>query len=45
MQQGGVPKTYADVDELIKDYKYSPNTDIKFGIQNFIKWFKKYYEV
>ena len=26
MQQGDVPRTFADVDELIKDYKYSPST-------------------
>ena len=40
MQQGDVSKTFADVDELIKDYKYSPSTDIKSGIQSFVKWFK-----
>ena len=40
MQQGDVPRTFADLDELIKDYKYSPSTDIKSGIQSFIKWFK-----
>ncbi|MDB2658766.1 NAD-dependent epimerase/dehydratase family protein [Flavobacteriaceae bacterium] len=42
MQQGDVPRTFADVDELIKDYKYSPSTDIKFGIESFIKWFKEH---
>jgi len=42
MQQGDVPKTFADVDKLIKDYKYSPSTHIKFGIENFIKWFLNY---
>ena len=41
MQQGDVPITYANIDELIKDYKYSPSTNIKFGIQNFINWFLK----
>jgi UDP-glucuronate 4-epimerase len=40
MQQGDVPRTFANVNGLIKDYKYSPSTDIKFGIQSFIKWFK-----
>ena len=40
MQQGDVPRTFADIDGLIKDCKYSPSTDIKFGIQSFIKWFK-----
>jgi UDP-glucuronate 4-epimerase len=42
MQQGDVPKTFAGIDELIKDYEYSPSTDIKSGIQNFVKWFINY---
>ena len=42
MQQGDVPKTFANVDELIKDYKYSPSTGMKAGIQSFVKWFKYY---
>ena len=42
MQQGDVPRTFADVDELIKDYEYSPSTDIKSGIQSFVKWFINY---
>jgi UDP-glucuronate 4-epimerase len=42
MQQGDVPKTFADISELIKDYKYSPSTDIKLGIQSFINWYKTY---
>ncbi len=42
MQQGDVSKTFADLNGLIKDYKYSPKTDIKSGIQNFINWFKEY---
>lgn len=42
MQQGDVPRTFADVDDLIKDYEYSPITDIEFGIESFINWFSKY---
>jgi UDP-glucuronate 4-epimerase len=42
MQQGDVPRTFAGIDELIKDYEYSPSTDIKSGIQNFVKWFTNY---
>ena len=42
MQQGDVSRTFADVDGLIKDYKYSPSTAMKSGIQSFIKWFKSY---
>jgi UDP-glucuronate 4-epimerase len=42
MQQGDVPKTYADITPLIKEYNYSPSTNIEFGIQIFINWFKFY---
>jgi UDP-glucuronate 4-epimerase len=41
MQPGDVPKTFANVNELIKDYNYSPSTGINFGIEKFIKWYKK----
>ena len=44
MQQGDVPRTFADVNDLIKDYKYSPNTDLEFGIENFMNWFLKYHK-
>ncbi|NRD23526.1 NAD-dependent epimerase [Winogradskyella litoriviva] len=43
MQPGDVERTWADVDELIKDYNYSPNTSIKHGVKSFIDWFKNYY--
>ena len=42
MQQGDVTRTFANVDELIKDYNYSPSTDIKSGIESFINWFLYY---
>ena len=41
MQQGDVPRTFADVNQLIKDYEYSPTTDIETGIRSFVSWFKK----
>jgi len=40
MQQGDVPRTFADVNQLIKDYEYSPSTDIETGIGSFVSWFK-----
>ncbi|MFP4846795.1 NAD-dependent epimerase [Winogradskyella sp. PE311] len=43
MQPGDVERTWADVDELIKDYDYQPNTSIKEGVKSFIDWFKGYY--
>ncbi|WP_458626667.1 NAD-dependent epimerase [Winogradskyella sp. PC D3.3] len=43
MQPGDVERTWADVDELIKDYDYKPNTSIKQGVKSFIDWYKEYY--
>ncbi|WP_299128692.1 NAD-dependent epimerase [uncultured Winogradskyella sp.] len=43
IQPGDVEKTWADVDALIKDYDYKPNTPISEGVKSFINWFKGYY--
>jgi len=45
MQPGDVAATWANVDNLMRDYDYSPNTPIKKGIDNFIDWYKKYYKL
>ena len=42
MQKGDVPRTFANVDELINDYKYSPKTNIRNGIRKFIDWYLSY---
>ena len=44
IQPGDVEKTWADVDQLIKDYDYRPNTSIKEGVKSFVKWYKSYYK-
>ena len=43
MQPGDVADTFADVSSLRKDFGYSPNTDVKEGISNFIDWYRRYY--
>lgn len=45
MQAGDVSRTWADVEALQRDYNYHPNTSIKKGIGEFIKWYKKYYNI
>ena len=45
MQPGDVEKTWANVDELIKDYGYKPNTPIDQGIHKFVDWYKEFYNV
>lgn len=44
MQPGDVPKTEADVADLVEDIGYKPNTIIQTGINRFIEWYKKYYK-
>jgi len=45
MQDGDVVSTYADIDDLVNDFGYTPNTDLKKGIEVFISWYKKFYNV
>jgi len=45
MQPGDVKKTWANVDALIKDFEYNPNTSIKKGVASFINWYKNYYKL
>ena len=43
MQPGDVPETFADVNSLIEDFGYKPNTSIEFGVEQFVKWYRNYY--
>ena len=42
MQPGDVPKTHADITQLMKDYDFKPTVKINTGIKNFVNWFKSY---
>ncbi|WP_299113634.1 NAD-dependent epimerase [uncultured Winogradskyella sp.] len=44
IQPGDVERTWADVDQLIKDFDYRPNTSIKKGVKSFVDWYKDYYK-
>ncbi|ASV28837.1 NAD-dependent epimerase [Maribacter cobaltidurans] len=43
MQPGDVVKTWANVDDLIQDYDYRPNTPIKLGVKRYVDWYLKFY--
>jgi UDP-glucuronate 4-epimerase len=45
LQLGDVPDTYANVDELISEVGYKPDTPIEVGVRNFVDWFREYYRV
>lgn len=44
LQPGDVPDTYADVDDLVRDFGYKPQTAVEQGVQRFAEWFLDYYE-
>ena len=45
LQPGDVPDTYADVNDLVKDFGYRPSTSLKEGVSKFVKWYKDYYRL
>lgn len=42
MQAGDVPRTFADVSELMESVDFKPKTEIEVGIKKFIEWFNEY---
>ena len=45
MQAGDVAATYADVEDLINDLDYRPNTSLAYGVGEFVKWYRSFYSV
>ncbi len=43
IQDGDVPETFADVDDLMKVVDFKPSTPIEIGLSNFVDWYLDYY--
>lgn len=43
LQKGDVPETYADVDDLMRDVGFHPNTPIEVGVKRFVEWYLENY--
>lgn len=43
MQNGDVPATYANVDALVREIDFKPQTTIEEGIKKFVDWYREYY--
>ena len=43
LQKGDVKKTSGSMYLTIKNFKYKPKFSLKYGINEFIKWYKTYY--
>jgi len=45
LQPGDVPETYADTDDLKRDFGFAPTTSIEKGIGHFVTWYRNHYGV
>lgn len=45
MQAGDVVATWANIDDLITEFNYRPQTSIQSGLKKFADWFRDYYSV
>jgi UDP-glucuronate 4-epimerase len=45
LQPGDVPATYADVDALSADVGFKPATPIEVGVERFVAWYRKFYNI
>ena len=43
IQPGDVPATYADVQDLIDDVGFKPDTPLEAGIARFVDWYRAFY--
>jgi UDP-glucuronate 4-epimerase len=44
MQPGDVPETYADIETLVRDTGFAPETSIDHGLGCFVQWYRKFYQ-
>jgi UDP-glucuronate 4-epimerase len=45
LQPGDVPDTFANVDDLVKDFDYKPKKPLAEGVKNFVDWYKEYFDL
>lgn len=45
IQDGDVPETYADVDDLMREVDFKPSTSIEEGVGIFVDWYRGYYKI
>ncbi len=45
LQQGDVPDTWADVEDLARDVGYRPATPVEVGVGRFVDWYLDYHRI
>jgi UDP-glucuronate 4-epimerase len=43
LQPGDLLDTYADITDLVQQFKYKPSTSIDMGITNFVDWYRDFF--
>jgi UDP-glucuronate 4-epimerase len=43
LQPGDVPDTAANVDALVRDTGYNPDTPVEVGVERFVRWYREFY--
>ena len=43
LQDGDVPETFADADDLMREVDFKPATSVETGVKNFVDWYLSYY--
>jgi UDP-glucuronate 4-epimerase len=44
LQDGDVPDTWADTEDLAADVGYQPSTSVEDGVKRFVDWYLEFYE-
>ncbi len=45
MQPGDVKQSHANINDLVHDFDYRPNTPVKYGISEFVDWYLEHQEI
>jgi len=45
LQPGDLIETLADVNDLVRDIDFRPNTSIEIGVERFVAWYRSYYQI
>jgi UDP-glucuronate 4-epimerase len=43
MQPGDVPATYADIEDVARNFGFRPKTPLEEGVRRFVEWYRSFY--
>ncbi len=45
IQPGDVPRTYADIEGMRRDFGFEPSTSLEQGVERFVDWYRSYHRL